>query len=392
MTRLPARLLADPALVAVLDAIEAGGQRAYLVGGAVRNALLGQRVEDIDIATGAHPSEVIRLAEAAGLRPVPTGIEHGTVTVVSGHRGFEVTTFRRDVETDGRRAVVAFSDRLDEDAQRRDFTMNALYADRAGEIIDPVGGLPDLAARRLRFVGDARLRIREDYLRILRFFRFFACYGREADPQAVAACAALKDGLLRIARERIGVEMKKLLSASDPVASVRLMKETGVLDLLLPGADAAALARLVRTEALAGMAPGWPRRLAALAGAEDVADALRLSRAEARQQVLLRDGLAADWSLDRAGYRMGAEAGADLALLRAARTGAAPAPDWRERLAAAARARLPVTAADLSAQLQGPALGRGLKAAEDEWIASGFTLPAAALIDAALLAGEETTG
>lgn len=383
-THLPGDLLADPALMAVLDAVEAGGKIAYLVGGAVRNALLDQPVDDIDIATSARPDAVMDQAAAAGLKSVPTGIEHGTVTLVSAGRGFEVTTFRRDVETDGRRAVVAFSDDLAEDARRRDFTMNALYATRDGRLIDPVGGLPDLAARRLRFVGQPEARIREDYLRILRFFRFFARYGREADPDAVAACAALKDGLGRIARERIGAEMKKLLAAPDPGPAVALMAETGVLDQVLPGAAADRLPALIAVEG--DRPPAWPRRLAALA-APDAADRLRLSRDEARAQDALAEALAANWSLNEAGYRMGEAAGTDLALIRAAR-GATLPEGWPARLGRAAASRLPISAADLMPPLEGPAVGRGLKAAEAAWIAGDFAVPAPALIDIARLAGE----
>lgn len=388
MTRLPAEILDDPALIAVLDAIEAQGSRAFLVGGAVRNALLGQPVDDIDIATDARPEDVQRLTLSAGLKPVPTGFEHGTVTVVSDGRGFEVTTFRRDVETDGRRAVVAFSDNLDEDAKRRDFTMNALYADRSGVVIDPVGGLHDLEARRLRFVGNPEQRIREDYLRILRFFRFHAWYGRDADPQAVAACARLKDGLAQIAHERIGSEMKKLLAAPDPVASTVLMAETGILPLLLPGAKTGDLAGLVELEAREDFPPAWPRRLATLSGGRDCADALRLSRDETRAQAALAEAMAAKWSLNEAGYRLGAKAGTDYALLAGSRDLRLP-QDWPQQIARAAEARLPIAARDLMPQLSGPAVGRGLKAAEDLWIESGFTLPAPVLIDAALQAGED---
>lgn len=388
MTRLPARILDDPALQAVLRAVEAGGHRILLVGGAVRNGLLDQPVEDIDLATDALPRQVIDLARQAGLKPVPTGIDHGTITVVSGGRGFEVTTFRRDVETDGRRAVVAFSQDLAEDARRRDFTMNALYATGEGKILDPVGGLADLAARRLRFVGRPEQRIREDYLRILRFFRFLAWYGRDADPAALAACAGLRDGLDRIARERIGAEMRKLLAASDPAPSVALMAKAGVLAQILPGAQDADLPALIEAERTTGIAPAWLRRLACL-GEADAAQNLRLSRDEARRLAALADALRADWSLDEAGYRLKAS-GRDYALIRAARGKALPA-GWQERLAHAARARLPLAARDLDGRLQGPALGRGLKAAEDAWIGSGFTAPISALIETALHAGKEAT-
>ncbi|MDN5569206.1 MAG: CCA tRNA nucleotidyltransferase [Paracoccus sp. (in: a-proteobacteria)] len=383
MMRMPAHIMDDAALIHVLDALQADGNRAYLVGGVVRNALLGEAVDDIDIATDAIPDTTIRLAKAAGLRAVPTGIDHGTVTLVHQGRGFEVTTFRRDVETDGRHAVVSFTDDMAQDAARRDFTMNALYADASGAVLDPMGGLPDLAARRLRFVGDAGQRIREDYLRILRFFRFFARYGHQADPEAIAACAAHKGGLSGIARERIGAEMRKLLAAPDPAASVALMQDTGVLDLGLPGAHPAALTALLRCEG--DTPPAWQRRLAALH--DDPATALRLSRSEAKVQASLRKAMSLDWSLDQAAYRLGPEIGADHALLQAARGIALP-PDWRDQVAQAACATFPLSAADLP-DLQGPALGRGLKTAEAAWIASGFALPAPALIDMAYLAGKE---
>lgn len=384
MTRISGPFLTDPALLAVLDAIEGGGYRALLVGGAVRNAALGQPISDIDISTDARPEQVAALAQTAGLKPVPTGIDHGTVTVVSNGTPFEVTTFRRDVETDGRRAVVAFSDRIEDDAHRRDFTMNALYATREGEVIDPVGGLADLAARRLRFVGEPEARIREDYLRILRFFRFFAWYGQDFDPRALAACKALADGLEQISKERIGAEMRKLLAAPDPSEALALMDQAGVLTRILPGADATAMPALIRAEA--DHAPAWPRRLALL-GAADPASALRLSRDEAKAQALLTDALSQGWSLDQAGYHLGKTAATDMALIAAAR-GAALPPDWPARIDRAAKASFPIAAADLMGDLGGPALGHGLRAAETAWIASGFTLSRDALIEQALLAGK----
>ncbi|MDO5611710.1 MAG: CCA tRNA nucleotidyltransferase [Paracoccus sp. (in: a-proteobacteria)] len=375
MTRVNAAFLHDPALIAVLDAIEGGGHRALLVGGCVRNALIGAAVSDVDIATPAPPARVMELAKAAGLRPVPTGIDHGTVTVVSGGTGFEVTTFRRDVETDGRRAVVAFSDRIEDDAARRDFTMNALYAARDGRVIDPVGGLPDLAARRLRFVGDARARIAEDYLRILRLFRFLAWYGRDVDRDAIVACTELSAGLEKISAERIGAELRKLLAAPDPCPAVALMAQTGVLPHVLPGADPQALPALIALEQASRTAPDWPRRLALLTA--DTAH-LRLSRPEAKAQDSLTK--ARNWPLEETAYRLGPAMATDAALIAAAR--GTPLPhDWRTIIDSAAP--LPISAADLLPDLTGPALGRALSAAETAWIASGFTLPRADLIAAA---------
>ena len=233
--------LTNPATQAVCAALTGAGAQALFVGGCVRNALLGLPVADIDIATDAPPDRVITLCNAAGLRVVPTGIEHGTVTVLSGDIAHEVTTFRRDVTTDGRRATVAFATDITTDAARRDFTMNALYARPNGTVVDPLGGLPDLLARRVIFVGDATARIREDYLRILRFFRFHAWY---ADPNAgidaegLAACAALADGLRQLSRERVSAEMIKLLGAPDPAPAVAAMAQAGILARILPGAMA----------------------------------------------------------------------------------------------------------------------------------------------------------
>ena len=235
MTRLTANWLRASHLKAVIRALKGGSDadrddEAYFVGGCVRNTLLGQPVADIDITTPIEPQEVARRLEAAGLKAVPTGIEHGTVTAVSGGQGFEITTFRADVATDGRRATVRFSTDIAEDAARRDFTMNAIYAKPDGEIVDPLGGLPDLMARRVRFIREARDRIREDYLRILRFFRFTAWYGGDGiEPEGLAACAELADGIEGLARERVGAEMKKLLAAPNPAPAVAAMAASGVL-------------------------------------------------------------------------------------------------------------------------------------------------------------------
>ena len=207
MRRITENWIKDQAAQKVCAMLTDAGKQAWFVGGCVRNALLGAPVSDLDISTDARPEEVIALAAAAGLKPVPTGIDHGTVTVVVDRHPFEVTTFRRDVETDGRRAVVAFADTMEEDASRRDFTMNALYAAPDGTVVDPLGGLPDLEARRVRFIGDPHDRIREDYLRILRFFRFHAWYGSDGlDRDGYAACAELSDGLENLSKERVGQE------------------------------------------------------------------------------------------------------------------------------------------------------------------------------------------
>lgn len=369
---------------ALCRALDAEGFHALFVGGCVRNGLLGLPSDDIDISTDARPERVMQIAEAAGFKAVPTGIDHGTVTVVADGLPHEVTTFRRDVETDGRRAVIAFADKVEEDAMRRDFTMNALYADASGRVIDPLGGgVADLQARRLRFIGDPHDRIREDYLRILRFFRFHAHYGDQTqglDADGLAACAEMADGIDRLSRERIGHEMRKLLRAEDPAPAVAAMQNAGILRHALPGADARALPILVHAEADLGVAPDHCRRLAVLGG-ERPGDALRLSRADARRVALLRDAVGAPMGPGELGYREGYATARDVLLLRMALLEMPLAQADLEAAEAADGQILPVTPADLMALgLKGPALGDRLREIEARWIASGFTLARADLM------------
>ncbi|MGR3572341.1 CCA tRNA nucleotidyltransferase [Brevirhabdus sp.] len=359
------------------------GYRAYFVGGCVRNELLGAPVGDIDIATDAHPQQVRRLSAAAGLKSVPTGMDHGTVTVLSGGIPHEVTTFRKDVRTDGRHAQVVFSDEISDDARRRDFTMNALYAQRDGQVLDPVGGLDDLYRRRLRFIEDPRQRITEDYLRILRFFRFHAWYGDPAsglDAEGLAACAALADGLCRLSRERVGAEMFKLLGAPDPAPAVAAMAQAGVLRRVLPGADATPLPVLVHLEGLAHADPAPLRRLALIAGSDQPPD-LRLSRAQARDYRLRRDHLGGTQPPAELSYRLGPDVALDVVLMRCALFEQHPGADLAAQIARGAAAEFPVRAADLQPDFQGPALGKKLAALEARWIASDFSLSRNALLD-----------
>jgi poly(A) polymerase len=363
-----------PGTQALCAALSAAGQRALFVGGCVRNALMALPVGDIDIATDALPKTVSDIAEKAGFKVIPTGIDHGTVTVIAGGIPHEVTTFRRDVETDGRHALVAFSDDLTEDAARRDFTMNALYAEADGTVIDPLGGLPDLLARHLRFVGDPVARIREDYLRILRFFRFHALY---ADPEAgldaegLAACAANLDGLAGLSRERIGAEMHKLLAAPDPAPATAAMAQAGVLAQILPGADARALGLMVHLES--GTAPDWLARLALLGG-EDPAEALRLSRAESGSIQQIRDYIGTPLTPAALGWKLGERVARATILCRAALLEQPLSPNWQSEIIRGTQASLPVTAADLMPALQGPALGEALRKIEVRWLASDLNL------------------
>ena len=371
--------LTDPATQGVCAMLTTAGHQALLVGGCVRNALLGVAVTDIDIATDATPDRVVELARAAGLKPVPTGIDHGTITVVADGKPHEVTTFRRDVETDGRHATVAFSTDVAEDAARRDFTMNALYARADGTVVDPLGGLPDLRARHVRFVGDPDRRIREDYLRILRFFRFTAWYGDPAlgmDADGLAACAAGIDGLHALSKERVGAEIRKLLSAPDPAPAVASMARAGILTAILPGTDDRAFAPLVHLEG--DEPPRWLRRLAVLGG-DDPTDALRLSRHEQRDLATLRDGIAGTGSPAALAALHGATLAGDTVLLRAALLETPPPPDWRAAVVRGAETPFPVTAADLP-HLSGPALGAELKRLKTAWLSSDLRLTRSQLL------------
>lgn len=367
---------------AVIAALEAAGGPgcARFVGGCVRNSLLGQPVDDIDIATRLRPEQTVAALQTAGLKAVPTGVEHGTVTGVSERKPYEITTLRRDVETDGRRAVVAFTEDWAEDAARRDFRLNALYADAEGTVFDPTGGgLDDAAAGRIVFVGEAETRIREDYLRILRFFRFYAWYGRgDPDPVGLAACGALRAGMTQLSAERVSKELLKLLAARDPRPSVRAMRGSGVLTQVLQEVQPLDL-----FEAMCGLTDDPVLRLSALLPADTsivtrIAAALRLSNE-------MRDRLAAavaegpmvtvdmsEVAARAALYRLGRRAFEDR-LQRAEAVGGEGAA--LRRLAADwTPPRMPVGGRDL-ARLDlkpGPETGRILKAFEEGWIADDF--------------------
>jgi len=375
--RLPAETpwLNDPKVARVCTAIEAGGYDIFFVGGCVRNVVLGEVASDIDMSTNARPETVMKLAKDAGLKAIPTGIDHGTVTVISSGTPFEITTFRRDVETDGRRAVVAFSNDIIDDSRRRDFTMNALYARPDGSIVDPLGGIQDVLDRRVRFIEDADQRIREDYLRTLRFFRFSAWYGaidQGFDLDALHAISSNLDGLETLSAERVGMEMVKLLNATDPAVAVAVMRQTGVLNVVLQGADDTWLAPLIHVEFLWDLSPDPIRRLAALGGT-GVEKNLRLSKAQARLLMQYRDGIGSMAGAGELGYRLGTDVAKSIAALRCAYSGSPPVNEMPDRVVAGSAAKFPIKASDLTNMFSGPALGKRLKELEAEWIASNFT-------------------
>ncbi len=383
----PQPWMTAPATSAVIAALSAGGSEVRFVGGCVRDAILGRAPGgDIDIATSDSPERVIQLLEAAGLKAVPTGIDHGTVTAIAQHRPFEITTLRRDVETDGRRAKVAFTDDWTADAARRDFTFNALSCSPAGQLYDPFGGVADLMARRVRFVGKASDRIREDVLRLLRFFRFYAHFGAPPpDGEAIAAAEALAPLLPTLSGERIAAETLKLLTADDPAAVMYLMQKHRVLIHFLPEAERLdRLASLVEIERSLGLAPDAPRRLAASLANENaaraVAQRLRFSNAlrerianalteplpwphlSGQQRRALRYGLSAE------GYR-------DRCLIAWAEKGG-PEIEWRDVLAVAdwVPRVFPLKAQDAldHGASAGPALGQLMAELEQWWIDHDF--------------------
>ena len=359
------------ALVAALDPMHEGLCR--WVGGAVRDTLADVPVKDIDMATSLLPEAVITRLAAAGIRAVPTGIAHGTVTAVLGDGPVEVTTLRRDIATDGRHATVAFSSDWHEDAARRDFTINALYADPTTlAITDFFGGLDDLAAHRVRFIGDAQARIREDYLRILRYFRFQARFGAlPADAEAEHACAALAAGLKGLSRERVGWELIRLLAHPDPAPTLARMADLGVLGQVLPEADPAALPALIATETRVGVAPDALRRLAALLPpdpllAETVAARLRFSAAQKKRLAVAAARRPDDADDARAlAYRLGLADACDRLLLAGADI--APIAGWTAP-------RFPLKGGAIVARgiHAGPEVARILRQVEQRWIAEGF--------------------
>ena len=373
----------------LLKALNAKQGNARFVGGAVRDLLLGEKPGDLDLATTLRPDEVVRRLEAAGIKAVPTGIEHGTVTAVSSGTVVEVTTLRSDVSTDGRRATVAFTNDWAEDAGRRDFTINAIYADPfSGELFDYFGGLDDLKSRSVRFIGEPLQRIAEDHLRILRYFRFHARYGHGSpDPHALEACVERANDLMALSRERIADELLKLFALDDPTPTVRLMHERGLFAPVVPEvADVDRIGRLVAAERTAGIKADPLRRLAALLPpdpptAERVAARLKLSN-KAKKRL----GSAANRDLGlnpkALAYRIGVEGAVDRLLL-------SDAPAEAKAIAKWTPPRMPIGGNDVIARgvTEGPDVARTLRRIEDAWEAAGFPTgaPFERLVDEALV-------
>ncbi|HEY7230048.1 MAG TPA: CCA tRNA nucleotidyltransferase [Pseudolabrys sp.] len=390
--------LTSGALASLLDVLDRDGEEARVVGGAVRNALLGLPVLEVDIATTAVPDEVMNRVGAAGFKAVPTGIEHGTVTVVIDKHPFEVTTLRKDVETYGRHARVEFGRDWKMDAERRDFTINALSATRNGTIYDYAGGLDDLAHRRVRFIGDAAKRIEEDYLRILRFFRFHASYGTgHPDAAGLAACIAARKGLDQLSRERVRMELLKLLAAAHATPTLAVMSHAGLLLLVLGGVPYLAdFENMVKVEAAIAATPDAVRRLGALAvviaeDADRLWQKLRLTNSEHERLASMAEGwrrispALGEKAARTLLYKFNPQEFTDHVLLGWARSDAtANDSEWRTLATLPLRwtaPEFPLKAADFMKRglAQGPALGAAIAAAERAWIAAGFPQDARAL-------------
>jgi tRNA nucleotidyltransferase/poly(A) polymerase len=381
----------------VLAMLNGDGEEARVIGGAVRNALLGAAIGDIDIATTATPTEVVRRAKANNVKSVPTGIEHGTVTLVVDAQPFEVTTLREDIQTFGRKAKVAFGRDWVRDAERRDFTINALSVDAEGVVHDYVGGLADIALKRVRFIGDAGSRIAEDYLRILRFFRIHAAYGAgQPDRAGYLACISGRDGLANLSAERMRMELMKLMIAPGAISAAAAMTDGGLLLPIFGGvAYTGPFAAMIAVEQSLGLAPSAIRRLGALAVAV-TEDAKRLSvrLRLTNQETRTLDSMGHRWwrlaGMDEARarrrlYRLGPDRYRDRLMLAWARSGdVSNDAQWRELAALPERwsaPKFPLKAADFTRRgiAEGPALGHVLALAEDAWLAAGFPLDAGAL-------------
>ena len=391
--RLTADWLRHPALVRLIDVLAGAGGPPRVVGGCVRDAVLGRTVTDIDLATPIPPETVKTALEDSGIKAVPTGMDHGTVTAVIDGKGYEITTLRRDVETDGRRAVVAFTDDWREDAARRDFTFNAMSASPDGRVYDYFGGLADAEAGRVRFVGDPAARIGEDYLRVLRFFRFQAWYGRRPpDESTLNALAAGVPGLGRLAAERVRSEVVRWLAAPDPRPSWRLARQTGVAAWLFGDVPAARLTRLVRRESDLGVAPDPMRRLAAFAlppgdGAKATAEKFRLSKAEQRYLATVESAagvepaVQSDVDARRLAYMYRLGVARDALLLCASSDDTVR--HLLHVLSKWSNPTLPVGGSDAKSigLSSGPEIGAALKAVEHWWIQRDFQPDRAACLE-----------
>jgi poly(A) polymerase len=351
------------------------GYQAYFIGGCVRNALLNIESKDIDIATSAHPKKVLEIMENAELKALPTGIEHGTVTVVADKRNYEITTLREDTETDGRRAKVKFTKSILEDAKRRDFSINAIYSEQDGTILDPLNGIDDILGKRIKFIGDPYARIKEDYLRILRFFRFLALFGKEDENHEIEITALnnLRDGLDTVSAERKSDEIFKLFAAPNLKYSIFLMEKASINSKIFDASNYDSLTNLKKLEDRLEVAPCALRRLAAYTS-DNLKLNLRFSNKLVKTHKVLREEAASQKNAAELSYRYNEKLALDTILVRSSLHGTEPSEDIFSRIKVGSVAKFPIKSDDLAEYFSGPKLGEILAYLEQKWIDSDFTL------------------
>jgi poly(A) polymerase len=373
--KISADWLNKPSTRLVMGSLVSRGYQAYFVGGCVRNALLNTEATDIDIATSAHPKKVSEIMESAGLKALPTGIKHGTVTVVADRRNYEITTLREDIETDGRRAKVKFSESILKDAKRRDFSINAIYSEQDGTIVDPLGGIADIFEKRIKFIGDPYARIKEDYLRILRFFRFLALFGKEDKTHKIeiAALNDLKDGLDTVSAERKSDEILKLFTAPNLKYSIFLMEKANISSKIFDAYDYESLSNLKKFEDRFDVAPCATRRLAAYTD-DDLKSNLRFSNKLVKVHKVLREAAKSQKDAAELSYRYNEKIAWDSILVRSSLNGTEPSEKVFSRIKLGSVSKFPVKSSDLTEYFSGPKLGEMLAYLEQKWIESDFTL------------------
>ena len=373
--KISADWLSKPSTQLVMQILLSGGHQAFFVGGCVRNTLFGFNATDIDISTNATPKRVMELMNKAGLKTIPTGIDYGTVTVVADKQNYEITTFRKDIETDGRRAKVKFSGSVFEDAKRRDFSINAIYSEQDGTILDPLNIIADITDKRIKFIGDPYSRIKEDYLRILRFFRFLALYGREDEShkKEIAAINDLRDGLDRISVERKSDEILKLFAAPNPKYSVFLMETAGINSKIFDNYDYDSLDNLKKLEDRVEVSPSATRRLAAYTN-DNLKSQLRFSNKIAKAHKVLREEAISKKDAAELSYRYNDKVALDIILVRSSLNSTEFVDSVFSRIKLGSAAKFPIKSVDLVEYFSGQKLGEMLSCLEQKWIESDFTL------------------
>ena len=373
--KISADWLTKPSTQLVMQILLSGGYEAFFVGGCVRNTLFDFKATDIDISTSATPKRVMELMSQAGLKTIPTGIDYGTVTVVADKQNYEITTFRKDIETDGRRAKVKFSGSVFEDAKRRDFSINAIYSEQNGTILDPLNVIADITDKRIKFIGDPYLRIKEDYLRILRFFRFLALFGREDETykKEIAAINDLRDGLDGISAERKSDEILKLFSAPNPKYSVFLMETAGINSKIFDNYDYYSLDNLKKLEDRVEVSPSATRRLAAYTN-DNLKSQLRFSNKIAKAHKVLREEAISKKDAAELSYRYNDKVALDIILVRSSLNSTEFVDSVFSRIKLGSAAKFPIKSVDLVEYFSGQKLGEMLSCLEQKWIESDFTL------------------